>query len=133
MVSSDPNPPSIPLHPVLIFGGMTLFLLILLMLIFCSTFSKPAGFEIRIPRTLESDGLQGDQTITITAENVLFFNGKVVTINELKKDLTRINFKNQNIIIRMDRHSSMGRVIDVWDLCRAVGGSHVHMVASQEN
>ncbi len=118
-----------PLHPILAFAAMNLFLLVLLILIFCSTFSKPAGLEIRIPKALLSEGLQEDQTIAITAENVLYFNGKVVTLNELKKSLIKINFKNQNIFVRVDQHSSMGRVMDVWDLCRALGSSHVHIVS----
>jgi len=127
------NLPAIPLHPVIAVAAMNLFLLILLVLIFCSTFFKPAGFEIRMPRALQGEGLEGDQTITITAENVLFFNDKAVTINELKKALSKIDFKQQNIFIRMDRRSSMGRVIDVWNLCRALGSAHVHMMADGEN
>ena len=126
-------PAAIPVHPILAFAAMNLFLLILLILIFCSSLSKPSGFEIRMPRAVMSEGLQGDQTITITAENVLYFNGKVTTLNELKRDLTKIDFKNQNIFIRIDRRSSMGRVMDVWDLCRALGNSHVHIMAGQEN
>ena len=133
MKLEDLTSPFIPLHPILAFAAMNLFLLILLILIFCSSLSKPAGFEIRMPRAILSEGLQRDQTIAITAENVLFFNDKVVTLNELKKYLTKIDFKNQNIFIRVDRRSSMGRVVDIWDLCRALGSSHVHIIAAQEN
>ncbi len=121
------------LHPVLAVAAMNLFLLVLLVLIFCSSLAKPAGFEIRMPRAVVSEGLQGDQTIGITAENVLYFNGKVVTLNELKKDLAKVNFKHQNIFIRAHRRSSMGRVTDVWDLCRALGSSRVHILAGEEN
>ncbi len=133
MKSDDLQPPFVPLHPILAFAAMNLFLLILLVLIFCSSLSRPAGFEISMPRAVLSEGLQTDQTIAITAENVLYFNGKVVTLNELKKNLVKIDPKNQNILIRVDRHSSMGRIMDVWDLCRALGNSHVHMMAGQEN
>ena len=125
--------PFVPMHPILAVAAINLFLLILLVLIFCSSLAKPAGFEIRMPRAIVSEGLQADQTIRITAENVLYFNNKVFTLNELKKNLAKIDFKYQNIFIRVDRRSSMGRVMDFWDLCRALGDSHVHIVAGQEN
>jgi biopolymer transport protein ExbD len=126
------NPPVMPLHPVLIVAGMSLFLVIFSILIFCSSFAKPAGFEIRMPLAGSSEGIQSDQTIIITAENVLYFNNKVVTLNELKKSLGRIGYKNQNIFIHVDLRSSMGRVMDVWELCRALGSSQVHIM-SKEN
>ncbi len=71
--------------------------------------------------------------IAITAENVFYLNGKVVTLSELKKDLAKIEFSRRNISIRVDRHSSMGRVMDVWDLCRSLGNSHVHIVTDERN
>lgn len=122
-----------PFHPILAIASLNLLSLLFLLLIFCSSLAKPAGFEIRIPRVVISEGLENNQTITITAENVLYFNSKVVTLNELKKDLSKINFKQPNILIHAHRHSSMGRVMDVWDLCRALGSSHVHIVAGEEN
>ena len=122
-----------PFHPILAVASFNLFLLILLLLIFCSSLSKPAGFEIRMPRGMTAEGSGSNQMITITAENVLYFNGKVVTLNELKKDIAKIDFKNQNIFIHAHARSSMGRVTDVWDLCRALGSSHVHIVAGAEN
>ena len=121
------------LHPILAIAALNLFLLILLMLIFCSSFSKPAGFEIRLPRAVVSEGLQAGLSISITAENVLYFNRKVVTLNELKKDLAKVDFKHQNIFIRVDRRASMSRVIDVWNLSRALGSDHVHIIESVEN
>ncbi|MBI3602488.1 MAG: biopolymer transporter ExbD [Candidatus Omnitrophica bacterium] len=132
MKTNNLTPAFVPLHPVLAVAAMNLFLLFLLVLIFFSSLAKPSGFEIRMPRAVVSEGLQGAQTITITAENVLYLNGKVIILNELKRDLAKVNFKDQNIFIRADRRSSMGRVMDVWDLCRALGGSRVHILASEE-
>ncbi|MBF0489833.1 MAG: biopolymer transporter ExbD [Candidatus Omnitrophica bacterium] len=128
MTTNELTPTSEPFHSMLVVAAINLFLLILLILIFSSSLFSPAGFEILMPRAVLSEGLQRDQAINITAENVLYFNDRVVTLNELKKELVKINYKNQNIFIRIDRRSSMGRVMDVWDLCRDLGSSHVHMV-----
>jgi biopolymer transport protein ExbD len=121
-----------PLNPILAVAAFNLFLLFVLILIFSSSLSKPAGFEIRMPRAVVNDGKQG-QSIIITAENVLYLNNKVVTLSELRKGLTKIDFKHQNIFIRIDKRASAGRVMDVWDLCRALGSSHVNILAAQEN
>ncbi len=123
----------IPFYPILMAAVFNLFLLILLFLIYCSSFSRPAGFEVFIPSGVESENLQNDQTITITAENIFYLNGKVVTLNELRKNLAKIDYSHRNIFIRVDRHSSMGRVMDVWDLCRAMGNAQVHIVTDQRN
>lgn len=122
---------SSPLHPVLGVAAMNFFLLLLLFLIVSSNFAKPAGFEIRMPLLSKGASLQGDQNIKITAENVLFLNDRVVTINELKKALGKIDFRKQNIFIRIDRRASVGRVLDVWDLCKALGSARVHLVAAE--
>ena len=123
----------IPVHPVVMVAAMNLFLLILMLLIYCSSLSRPAGFEIFIPPLVETENLQNNQTITITAENIFYLNGKVVTLNELKKDLAKMDASHRNIFIRVDRRSSMGRVMDVWDLCRAMGKAQVHIVTDQRN
>lgn len=121
-----------PFHPVLCLAAMNLLLLIILFLVVCSNFAKPAGFEVRMPLLSQASGVLADQNIVITAENVLFLNDKVVTISELKKVLLKADPKKQNVLIRIDRRASMGRVIDVWDLCKALGSARVHMVASED-
>lgn len=122
-----------PIAPVVAIAVLNLFLLMVMILIYCSSLSRPAGFEIFIPRMVESESLSNDQTIAITAENVYYFNGKVVTLNELKKNLLRIDLSHRNIFIRVDRHSSMGRVMDVWNLCKAMGKAQVHIITDQGN
>ena len=123
----------VPFYSILMVAVFNLFLLIFLFLIYCSSLSRPAGFEVFIPPVIESENLQNDQTVTITAENIFYLNGKVVTLNELRKNLAKIDFSHRNIFIRVDRHSSMGRVMDVWDLCRAMGNAQVHIVTDQRN
>ena len=119
--------------PVLSIAAINLILLLFLLLVFCSPLINPSGFEIRIPRTTIHEGLKANQTINITAENVLYFNNKVVTLNELKKNLSKIDPKDINVFIQVDKRSSMGRMMDVWNLCRNLGSSRVHIIASQNN
>ena len=122
-----------PFHPILSVAVFNFFLIVLMFVVYCSYFSKPAGYEIQIPKLGEIDGLRDDQSIRVTAENVFYFNDRVVTLNELKKEISRISLSRRNIFIHVDRRAQMGRVMDVWDLAKALGNSQVHIVTDQKN
>ena len=65
--------------------------------------------------------------IVITSENVIYIDGKVVTLNELRRFLARGDFRFHAIMIKADRRSSMGRVADILDLCRGISGATVNV------
>ena len=121
------------LHPVLGLAFVNFIFVIILLIIFFSFFAAPSGFEIRLPAAGDSSALdESHATVRITSENVLYFNDKVMTINELKRALFKINTANKVIYLRVDRRASVGRVADVWDLCKGLAIARVKMVASQE-
>ena len=86
-----------------------------------------------MPRFLPGAAEEPRATIDITAENVLYFNGKVVTLNDLKKILAGQTRTAQAIFIRADRRASLGRMADVWDLCRGLNAGRVHIITAKEN
>ncbi len=49
-----------PFEFVLIPASLSVIFLMIMILIYCSSLSKPAGFEILIPRMAESEGLRID-------------------------------------------------------------------------
>ena len=122
-------------HPVVATAFLNFIFLILVMVVFFSFFATPSGFEIRLPGVANSGMFEKQFTVRITAENVLFFNEKVVTINDLKRALFKIaNTANTVVYLQVDRRSSMGRVVDVWDLCKGLGIAQVKIIpASPEN
>ena len=121
------------LHPALLMAFINFCLLIIVMGGFYSFFASPAAIEVRMPRFLPGVAEEPRATIDITAENVLYFNSRVVTLNDLKKVLATGAHVNQVIFIRADRRASLGRVADVWDLCRGLNAGRVHMIAAREN
>ena len=50
-----------------------------------------------------------------------------MTLQELRSKLPSLYATGQPILLRADRKASMGRVVEVWDLCRALGISQVHI------
>ena len=116
------------IHPLLAIGFIN-FLLMLVMLFMSTTiFAVPSGVVLRYPSFREDTGLSGRQAvIVVTSENVIYVDGKVMTLNELRRFLAREDFRSGAIMIKVDRRSSMGRVADILDLCRGISGATVNV------
>jgi len=116
------------IHPLLAISFIN-FVLTLLMLVMSTTiFATPSGVVLNCLAPTEGANPSGQQVeITITGENVIYVNGKVVTLNELRRFLSREDFRFHAIMIKADRRSSMGRVADILDLCRGISGATVNV------
>lgn len=107
--------------------------LLLIFFLLSSTFTAPSGIHVQLPKAITSDTIKEDSfTVAITSENIVYFNGKVVTMNELRDQLKKIATKNMPIMIEADRRSSMGRIVDVWDLCRGLGIERINIATNRE-
>ncbi len=112
--------------PVLVIAFFNFMFLFIVLIIFYSFFAVPAGYEIRMP-IMATRNLETGQVITIrvSAENVLFLNDKVVTFNDLKRALLKINIANNTIYVQVDSRASMARVGDIWEMCKGLGIAQV--------
>jgi biopolymer transport protein ExbD len=109
---------------------MVFQLLIFFML--TSSFIFQTGIKINLPKAITSEVLQEEsKVIVISSENVIYLNDKVVTLKELEKVLRLAVKKNSPLLIKADRRASLGRIVDVWDLCRDVGLSKVNIATNQ--
>lgn len=109
---------------------MVFQLLIFFML--TSSFVLQPGIEINLPKAITSDVVKEENIIiTISSENIIYLNGRIVTFKELKKALARIAKKQQPLLIKADKRSSLGRVVEVWDLCRELGITRINIATDQ--
>jgi biopolymer transport protein ExbD len=93
-----------------------------------TVFANPSGIELKLPyenKDARTDGATA--IINITSENVIYFNNKVVTLNDLRRLLVLSNLHNREVMIKVDRNSTMGRVSAIWDLCRSIPGVRVNV------
>lgn len=99
-----------------------------------SSFTFQSGINVRLPKAVTSDIIKEDNLIiTITSENIIYLNSKISTLKELKNELGKIKGKNNPILIKADRRSSVGRIVDVWDLCRNLGIERINIATNQDN
>lgn len=98
-----------------------------------SSFVFQSGIKVRLPKAITSEVIKEENLIiTLTSENVLYINSRVSTMKDLKEELAKKENKERLILIKADRRSSLGRVIDIWDLCRELGIERVNIATNQE-
>ncbi len=106
---------------------------LLIFFMLSSSFTFQSGINVKLPRAVTSDIIREENfVITITSEDIIYLNNKIVTIPELTKELNKVASRSRPILIKADRRSSVGRIVDVWDLCRNLGIERINIATNQE-
>ncbi len=107
--------------------------LLLIFFMLTSSFTSQSGIHVKLPKAVTSDVLTEENVVvTVTRENVIYFNGVVITLKELTGKLEKFDYKKQPLLIRADRRASVGRVVEIWDLCRNLGIERIHVATNQD-
>lgn len=106
---------------------------LLIFFMLSSSFTFQSGINVKLPKAVTSDIIKEENTIvTISSENVLYLNGRIISIKELRLSLKQVAEMNRPLLIKADRRASMGRIVDVWDLCRNLGIERINIATNQE-
>jgi biopolymer transport protein ExbD len=109
---------------------MVFQLLIFFML--TSSFVMQPGIKVNLPRAVTSEAVQYENIeVVVSGENITYFNGRVVTTSELKNLLKQVSKRKQAILIKADRHASLGRIVEIWDMCRDLGITQINIATNQ--
>jgi len=106
---------------------------LLIFFMLSSSFTFQSGINVKLPKAVTSDTIIDENfIITITSENVIYLNNSILSLKELKKELSKTKNKDKPILIKSDRRASMGRIVDVWDLCRKVGIERINIATNKD-
>jgi biopolymer transport protein ExbD len=98
-----------------------------------SSFITQPGIRINLPKVVTSEVVKyGNIEITLTNENTIYLDGKVINIGELKTLFKQAANRGQAILIKADKRASLGRVGEIWDLARGMGISQLNIATNQE-
>lgn len=112
---------------------LSVFFLMLIFLMLSSILTTPSGINVKLPKTLTSDTIQDKNIIIrITSEDIIYLANTIMTTKDLKRTLQKSGVNNQPVLIMADRRSSMGRIVDVWDICRDVGIERINIATTKE-
>jgi len=110
---------------------MVFQLLIFFML--TSSFVMQPGIKVNLPKAVTSEVVKYENIeVVISSENVIYINSKVTTIEELKTLLKQTAKVKGSVMIKADRRASLGRIVEVWDMCRDLGIAQINIATNQE-
>ena len=106
---------------------------LLIFFMLSSSFTFQSGINVKLPKAVTSDVIKEENMIvTITSENIIYLNGKIVTLKDLRKELSNPKVQSLPLLLKADRRASVGRIVDVWDLCRTLGIEKINIATNQE-
>jgi len=106
---------------------------LLIFFMLSSSFTFQSGISVKLPKAVTSDVIKEENLIvTITSENIIYLSGTIVTLKELKEHLSHPDIKDHALLIKADRRASVGRIVDIWDLCRNLDIKRINIATNQE-
>ncbi len=107
--------------------------LLLIFFMLTSNFILQPGIRVQLPRAVTSEVIDSENVvITITAQDLMFLQDKPVQVAPLTDRLRAAAREGAHVLIKADRGASVGRVVEIWDLCRELGIGQVNIATSQE-
>ena len=120
------------LRPIEIVPFINILFLLLIFFMLSTSFTFQQRINVRLPKAVTSDIVKAENlVITITSEDVLYMNGKIITPKELQAQFTDTRVRNRPVLIKADRRASVGRIVDIWDLCRNFGIEKINIATTQ--
>ena len=119
-------------QPIDIIPLLNIFVLMLIFFVFFPYLTFSPAVRVEFPKTITSDIVREENlVITVTSENVIYLRNKIISLKDLKNELLQ-EHRNAAILIKADSRVSLGRVMDVWDLCRAAGIGRINIATNRE-
>jgi len=107
--------------------------LLLVFFMLTSSFIFQPGIKINLPKALTSEVIQKENLIiVITDDNNLHIDERLVDMEELSSRLKIASRESKPVLIKADRKASLGKVVEIWDLCRVEGLEKVNIATTQK-
>ena len=107
--------------------------LLLVFFMLTSSFIFQPGIKINLPKALTSEVIQRENLIiVITDDSSMYINERLIDQDELASRLKIASQELKPILIKADRKASLGKVVEVWDLCRAEGIQKINIATTQK-
>ena len=101
---------------------------LLLFFMLTSSYIIQPGIRINLPKALTSETIHDTSlVVTVTQDNLMMLNENAVTLEDLAVRFEKAAKDNVPLLIRADRNASLGKVVEIWDLCRDVGLTKVNI------
>ena len=106
---------------------------LLIFFMLTSNFVFQPGIKVSLPRAVTSEAINSENIIiTVTGQDLFFLNEKPITIDDLVVTLKQAAKENTPLLLKADTNASLGRVVEIWDLCRELGIPQINIATNQK-
>lgn len=106
--------------------------LLLIFFMLTSSFILQPGIKVNLPKAVTSEVLQRELLIvTVTDGNKVFIDERPVNQDELVSRITLASKQEYPLLIRADKKADVGKVIEIWDICRRMDVKQVNIATTQ--
>lgn len=104
---------------------------LLIFFMLTSSFIFQPGIKVNLPKVITSQVLsEGSVIITVTSENLVYVGDELLDNQRLKVKLREALELNRPVMIKADKKASLGRIVEIWDMCRALGLPDVNLATN---
>lgn len=105
--------------------------LLLIFFMLTSSFIFQPGIKINLPKALTSEVIQRENLIIVIREdNTLLIDERPVSQEELNSRLGIAAKESKPILIKADRKAALGKVVEIWDMCRVEGVQKINIATT---
>ena len=107
--------------------------LLLIFFMLTSSFIFQPGIKVNLPKAVTSEAIhEKSLVILVTNSDLVYLNERAITTKELDSRLRIAAKEKKPLLIKADRRASMGKIVEIWDMCRDAGISQINIATSQE-
>ncbi len=119
------------LKPIDIAPLIGMVFILLIFLIATPVFVAHPGRKVDLGRAITGEAVKYENLeVAISSENTIYINDKVINTQELKVLLKQAAGAKQFVLIKADRHASLDRIVEIWDMCRVLGITQVNIATN---
>lgn len=106
--------------------------LLLIFFMLTSNFVLQPGIRVRLPRAVTSEIIDsGNLVVSVTSQDLTYIDYDPIQTAALKDLLEEASHKGASVMIKADVGSSVGKIVEIWDLCRRAGIAKVNIATNQ--
>jgi biopolymer transport protein ExbD len=111
---------------------VNIFFLLFIFFLFTSSFIFQPGIKVNLPKAVTSEVVQQDNVVlTITRDDKMYLEDRQISQDELISRLRILTKEKMGLLIKADSRAPLGRIVQVWDMCRREGVSQINIATNQ--
>ena len=112
---------------------LNVFFILLVFFMFSSSFIFQPGMRVNLPKAVTGEVVSQENVVmTITKDDTVYLNDRQVNPEELSSHLRLLAKEKTSLLIKADRNSSLGKIVEILDICRVEGVSQISLATTQE-